>query len=475
MKRVLRKSSCRVKNAALLVASALLASVLSVSVLGEEPYSVDFSSQVGAIKALNGVNLWSKFSRATLEDGQAAAEACHFSTVRLHDAPWDNEGMRLVDVHQIFGNLSADPSDPANYFFKATDDYIANIIKSGAIPVYRLGTSIEHTANKYFAKKPTDMAHYAEICAGIVRHYTEGWADGYHWDMYWEIWNEPNLVPQMWDDEDWNSYCKFYETVARRLRSEFPNIKIGGPALTHADRNLLKWFAGHCHEAQVPLDFVSWHCYAHTPSEVLDPPFEIRKILDEAGYPNAELHLNEWHYFPTQWNVVHGENGGWEAKRELGTSPEGLHGAEAAAFVEYVLTRWQDGPLDMSNYYAYGLDTWGLHDIVGKPRATYYAFLLFGELITNAPLRVSTSVATEHVSLLGATDASGQKRYLLVSAYKEAEEQELEIKLSGVQPNGHAKVSRIDYDVDLAESEVEYKDGVLKLHAQKSSVFLVRF
>ena len=28
----------------------------------------------------------------------------------------------------------------------------------------------------------------------IIRHYTEGWADGMHRDMqYWDIWNQPDL------------------------------------------------------------------------------------------------------------------------------------------------------------------------------------------------------------------------------------------------------------------------------------------
>ncbi len=460
-----------------LLSSLLLACGIALCAPAFVPaqYSVDFTQRVGEVRPINGINLWANMSIETLEDRNAEAAACHFSTVRLHDAPWDNNGIRLVDVHQIFGNLDADPSDPKNYYFGPTDDYIANIRKGGAVPIYRLGTSIEHTATKYFAKEPKDPAHYAEICAGIVRHYNAKFADGYEWDLpYWEIWNEPNLSPQMWDG-DYASYCRFYIVVAKRLRAEFPNIKIGGPALTHAGLDMIKQLADLCKQEGAPLDFVSWHCYARTPSELLDPPAQVRATLDAAGFPNAELHLNEWHYFPTDWNVIHGTDGGDQAKRELATSPTGLHGAESAAFVAYVLTRWLDTPLTMSNYYAFGLERWGLLDIYGKLRPVYYAHRAFGELRHEAPIRVKTEDPGAWVSLLGSVDADGNNKRLLVAAYKQDAPQKIEIKLVGVPAEGEVRVDRVDYDHDIISETLHYADGKLVLDAQLSSTFLVRF
>ena len=439
-------------------------------------YSVDFTKKTGEIRPINGINLWTKLSYETLENRQDVAEACRFSTVRLHDAPWDNNGLRLVDVHQIFGNLKADANDPDNYYFEPTDDYIANIRKGGAVPIYRLGTSIEHTARKYFAKKPEDMEHYADICAGIVRHYNAGWANGFEWDLpYWEIWNEPNIIPQTWDDTDWNAYCQFYVIVAKRLRKEFPNIKIGGPGLAGNDYNLIKQLADLCKKEGAPLDFVSWHYYANDPSQLLDPPAKMRELLDEAGFPDAELHINEWHYFPTRWDVVHGTNGGDAAKRELGTSPTGLHGAESAAFVDLILTRWLDTPLTMSNYYAFGLETWGLIDVYGKLRPVYYAHKFFGELRFEAPIRVETKDPGEWVSVLGSTNESGDAKRLLVAVYKQEDAQTIEIALNGVPAEGEVQVDYVDYDHEIASETVRYSDGVLKLNAQKSATFFVRF
>lgn len=51
--------------------------------------------------------------------------------MRTHDAPLDNPGMRLGDTSLIFANWHDDPSDPQNYYFEQTDDYLLNTIAQG--------------------------------------------------------------------------------------------------------------------------------------------------------------------------------------------------------------------------------------------------------------------------------------------------------------------------------------------------------
>ena len=438
-------------------------------------YSVNFDVRVGSIKPLNGSTLWAKLAHETLDDRQTLAEACHFSTVRLCDAPWDNEGLRLVDVNQVFANLNADPNNPDNYFFAATDDYIANILKGGAVPIYRLGTSHEETKTRYFSKSPQNLERYAEICAGIVRHYNAGWANGFEWKLpYWEIWNEPDR-PESWENPNWEQYCRFYLVVAKRLRAEFPDIKIGGPSLSIFDEEKIKRLVQLCKEENAPLDFVSWHRYSGTPELIIDEPYSVRKTLDELGYANTEIHLNEWHYLPMGREAFFNKLKNPQQKVEMAVSPDGLNSVEAAAFIDYVLTRWQDGPLDMCNYYAFGLDMFGMIDYFGRIRPTYYAFLLFGEQIFQAPTRVETKDPGANVSLLGSVDETGTVKRLLVSCYKMGNPKPIVISLQGVPKNGKAEVAQIDYDSDYKVTTVKYFGGNLRLEPQKSSVFLVRF
>lgn len=118
---------------------------------------------------------------------------------RLHDAPLENAGMRVVDIPLIFANFHADANDPRNYYFDQTDDYIRNCVESGTQVYYRLGTSIEHSRNKYFTDPPSDAGKWIDVVSNVIRHYTEGKWNGYRYDIeYWEIWNEPDLGPKMW-------------------------------------------------------------------------------------------------------------------------------------------------------------------------------------------------------------------------------------------------------------------------------------
>lgn len=445
-------------------------SIVSASFAQDAQYSVDFTKQIGDVRPINGVNLWHRISYGDQKAASAEAEACAFSTVRLHDTPWDNTGLRLVDVHQIFGNLDADPNDPKNYFFAPTDDLIADILASGSVPVYRLGTSIEHSQNKYFAKRPQDPEHYAEICAGIVRHYNAGWADGHEWNLpYWEIWNEPDVRPQMWDS-DYDAYCQFYVVVAKRLRKEFPNIKIGGPALAGASPEKIKTLIDLCKAESAPLDFFSWHNYTADPAALINTPAVIRKMLDDAGFANTELHLNEWHYFPCTW----GDLGNVDSLVYWSEAPQGLHGYVSAAFNDFVLTRWQDTPLTMSNYYSYSYFSWGVFDQYGRRRLTYYSLSLFGELVSQSPKRVETIDGGGSVALLAGVDKEGANPRLLVSVFKRDETTPIQIALNGTPESGKVKVAKIG-SKGFEETELEYANNVLTLEAEDSGVFLVRF
>ena len=53
--------------------------------------------------------------------------------------------------------------------------------------------------------------------------------------------------------------------VLKRLKSEFPELKIGGPALTALDLDCVRKLLNACREAGVKPDFFSWHSYTADP------------------------------------------------------------------------------------------------------------------------------------------------------------------------------------------------------------------
>ena len=116
--------------------------------------------------------------------------------IRLHDCHWPNPD--VVDIHAVFPNPNADAENPSSYDFAQSDDYLQAAAQTGAKLIYRLGESIEHTRVRRFVHPPKDTEHWSKVCLGIIRHYNEGWANGFHMAIpYWEIWNEPNH-PNYW-------------------------------------------------------------------------------------------------------------------------------------------------------------------------------------------------------------------------------------------------------------------------------------
>ncbi|MBR6388254.1 MAG: hypothetical protein IKS14_08365, partial [Thermoguttaceae bacterium] len=66
---------------ALAVIAPMLLAACACAPAGAQDYSVDFGQKVGAIKKLNGANIWARMSSSRGNDAlRKDAEACHFST-----------------------------------------------------------------------------------------------------------------------------------------------------------------------------------------------------------------------------------------------------------------------------------------------------------------------------------------------------------------------------------------------------------
>ena len=408
--------------------------------------TVDFTRKNGLIRRLNGGNLGPQLTRGNIDNGQSVTDFAELEVpiTRLHDAPLGNPGMRLVDTQHIFGNFRADAQNPDNYYFIATDDYLRAIRAAGSEIFFRLGTSIEHTANNYFAFPPQDFEKWAEVCVNIIRHYNEGWNNGFSWNIvYWEIWNEPDVVKQMWNSS-MEEYCRLYEVAARKIKARFPNVKVGGPVLSYVhpggNDTLARIFLEYCRDHQVPLDFFSWHRYASDMQELSVEPTLVRGVLDEYGFTETELHLNEWHYWI----------GGF-SKPAYFDPVDGLPGINAAAFATAILTAWQDTPLTMGYHYTIGQlsNAWGAWNNWGERLKLFYTLKAFA-LTARCKERVVSTSDDINVQILAGIGPDGT-RAVLVSNFK-SNRKEIELQLKGAE-NTRFSLVRIDLDHDWEESE----------------------
>lgn len=436
------------------------------------------NKRIGAIRKLNGGNLAPNIANemAGRNIRKSFAEL-NLAFARLHDAPLNNPGCRLVDISHIFPLFHLDENDSRNYDFSYTDDYLRNCIEECNTPIfYRLGESIDHSVNKYKITPPSDVNKWINICSNIIRHYTEGLWNGFHFKIeYWEIWNEPecggnkrldpNAKNLMWLGtlEEFND---FYVQVATELKKRFPHLKFGGPAHCGFETRLgiTEAFIKCCADHQAPLDFYSYHCYAADPyGWIQESPALAREMLDKYGYTQAEIILNEWHYFPGEWHRLRNDT---EYKRHM--YEQEMKGLDSAAFLTTVMILWQDTPLTYGGYYTCTSGGWGCYqDNSNGVTPSWYGLKAYGDIVRH-PIRLEAVSTMKEVSVLAGEDESGN-REMLISAFKTGNV-DYEIQTDVSLTPGMCEVRMLDYNHPLCRLDEACIDGnVIRFSSNSNS------
>ena len=354
---------------------------------------VDFNREMGRVKPVNGVGQPPMVGKLTSWSMIHYLKEAGIPYSRLHDVGgWLGGGM-FVDIPNIFPDFDADENDPANYRFAYTDSLMKTLVENGVEPFFRLGVTIENFAYYGFPPlnilPPKDYAKWARICEHVIRHYNEGWADGFRMKIkYWEIWNEPENHPEplknpMWRG-DWDSFIRFYGVVAPYLKEKFPHLKIGGyghcgfyagvgsdhvPAANSSPRmqyfiDCSRKFLMTARDNKWPLDFFSYHSYS-------EPTEALRQVRF------ADEHLNEFGFTADKCERIFNEWLPYVGVKNLGTALQ-------AAGVAAELIGLQNGPCDMANIYdarcSVGSYSPLFNPLTLKPHKAYYAFTAFNEL-----------------------------------------------------------------------------------------------
>lgn len=370
---------------------------------------IDLSKQMGIVKPMNAVNNGPAGSRVRRTGNFESYEALHIPYARTHDssAYGGYGGEYTIDVHRVFPDFDADETDPKSYLFGPTDEYLQGIESVGTKTYYRLGATIEHR-HKKGTFPPKDFAKWARICEHIIRHYTEGWANGFKMDIeYWEIWNEPECENADGSNPCWQGtqeqFYDFFEVVAKYLKSTFPNLKIGGPAFTAAWAQIVEPFLAEMQKRNVPMDFCSFHLYTRWISDFTDAVALADKQCKKYGYENIELHLNEWNYIKG-WS---GE--AWEYSLRM---EKGLKGA---GFAGSAMCACQKSALNMLMYYeARPCGMNGLFDTdTLKPLKTYYVFKAFDQV---KQLKESVYSQTEE-DVYAVASCNGEQGAVMISRF----------------------------------------------------------
>jgi xylan 1,4-beta-xylosidase len=282
-------------------------------------------------------------------------DSCGFSYIRFHGLFHDDMFVYRESHGHGFGpnELLAEPL----YTFSYVDKVFDFILSCDARPFVELGFMPRELATVHetvfwwgaHCSPPKNMARWVELVTTTIKH----WIDRYGLlevrEWRFEVWNEPNLVPNFWTGTK-TRYFELYEQTVLAMKNIESGLKVGGPSTsvfvpddryrgevedraatiktaTAADVDALDWrpvwveeFLAWCAERELPVDFISAHLYPTdfaydasgqgvNISRYADATFDdltrLRDLIANSAYPDAEIHITEWSTSPSSRDFIH--------------------------------------------------------------------------------------------------------------------------------------------------------------------------
>ena len=242
--------------------------------------SIDFSHKAGKMPLAIGLVGGPMFS--AIEDVSLEKEFAELVPPVILPSEPALSPSGVLDVHEIFPDFNLDEHFELSYNFKNADKYVLSAKNLGAEVFLRLGEGLDFTATSRFNRPPTDYQKYARVLERIIAHYNQGFAGGYRLGI-------KNVELTMLSDRahgfsgNIDDFFELYSISARYVKERMPRIRVGGylsggfRTLNHVDTGKEeKGYVPYLEEflrlvsenSGVPLDFLSWSCYADTPEEL---------------------------------------------------------------------------------------------------------------------------------------------------------------------------------------------------------------
>jgi xylan 1,4-beta-xylosidase len=326
-------------------------------------------------------------------------------------------GVTMVRTHDLYGPLdmsvmypdrSKDPQLASSYDFSASDKAFDAIVAAGFEPYFRVGDSWNNV------KPPTtaaERANWAAAAAVVVGHYL---ARGTF--KYVEIWNEPDFATQFWPaPRNRLEFFDLYTRTAKAVKTAYPQLKVGGPALTQASfistegKEYLTALLTHIRANNAPLDFLSWHCYSSDPKDYSTGATYIRQQLDANGFTASENVISEYNTDDKNPDIGAVRLGGRGSAIISGAWISLVKSGVHQAF----LYRGNDTSMNLTTFY-------GIFYADGSYKRNAYAFSLWSRMAgypTQQDVVVSSSVLSDvsQIYALAGKSAAGEKAVLIAN------------------------------------------------------------
>ena len=243
----------------------------------------------------------------------------------------DEIGFKYIRFHGLLsddmGIYKEDPAGNPVYNFQYVDalfDYLLSIHIKPFVEFGFMPTALASGSQTMFWWKGnvTPPKSY-EKWTGLIRNLVMHWEQRYGRDevktWYFEVWNEPDL--SVFFSGSLNEYIRMYDSAAFAIKAICKEYRVGGPA-SASPYKFETEFVKHCAEKNIPVDFVSTHCYGvkegfvdefgnkgtlldQDKNAVTSRMIHSRELIDQSPLPDLELHFTEWSTSYTPTDPIH--------------------------------------------------------------------------------------------------------------------------------------------------------------------------
>ncbi len=289
-----------------------------------------------------------------------------------------------VDISRIFKDKYADPRDMSSYDFTYTDKYVSAAYNSGAKVIFRLGESIDRMGIAESPQLPEDIDSYVEVCANIVRHYNDYFANGYAFGIeYFEI---LGFSEEYGNDRD--RIFELYRRISSALKLVDPDLKVGGMCFDTGS-GALREFLRYCRKTRAPLDFLTVSSFDGAPSKAAEDIKALIPLLHNLGFSSTEIIVGAWSFidseaaqnYPLKKIMSSGEDKFAEIRRRLFESQHSVKGAAYSLALMISLGKIKE--LGMACHYDAqpNISPWcAISDRYGNREKAFFAFRAYGEI-----------------------------------------------------------------------------------------------
>jgi hypothetical protein len=189
--------------------------------------------------------------------------------------------IRIDHLYDFYNIVSRGGNGQLNFDFTKLDDVVNDILKTGAQPFFSLSYMPEAISSGDIISTPKNYNEWSMVVQKTIERYS-GKNQFNLADVYYEVWNEPDLFGgfKYYGDKNYLELYR-YSSLGAKNATNVNFFRLGGPATTAYYSSWMKAFLQNARENKLKLDFVSWHRYTLDTMKYVDENNQFDELLKE--------------------------------------------------------------------------------------------------------------------------------------------------------------------------------------------------